>query len=104
MGAWMQVNGEAIYGTTVSPYGQPPWGRYTAKGNRVYAHVFDWPKNGRLELTGISEAPTRAYLLADKHTLNISRTGGSLSLELPSVPPSTIASVIVLELPSRGTR
>jgi alpha-L-fucosidase len=102
MGAWMQVNGAAIYGTTVSPYGQPPWGRYTAKGSTVYAHVFDWPKNGRLELTGITEAPTRAYLLADKQTLKISRTGGSVTVELPLVPPSTIASVIVLEFPSRG--
>jgi len=104
MGAWMQVNGEAIYATTVSPYGQPPWGRYTAKGNTVYAHVFDWPKNGRLELTGVAEAPSRAYLLADKQTLKIARTGGSVTVELPPVPPSTIASVIVLEIPSRGTR
>jgi len=104
IGSWMQVNGDAIYGTTVSPYGQPAWGRYTAKGSTVYAHVFDWPKNGRLELTGMTEAPARAYLLADKHTLNIQRAGGSVAVELPPVPPSTIASVIVLELSSRGTR
>jgi len=90
MGAWMHVNGEAIYGTTVSPYGQPAWGRYTTKGSVVYAHVFDWPKDGRLEVAG---APTRAYLLADKQTLNMD----NMIIQLPAVPPSAIASIVVLE-------
>jgi alpha-L-fucosidase len=104
MGAWVHVNGEAIYGTTVSPYGQPAWGRYTMKGNKVYAHVFDWPKDGRLELTGLKDMPTGAYLLVDKQTLKIERSGTSVTVHLPAVPPSTIASVVVLELPSGGSR
>jgi alpha-L-fucosidase len=101
MGAWMDVNAEAIYGTTVSPYGQPAWGRYTAKGSTVYAHVFDWPNDGRLELTGISDAPTRAYLIVNKQAIKIQRSGAVISVQLPAVPPSTIASVIVLEFSSR---
>jgi alpha-L-fucosidase len=104
MGSWMHVNGEAIYGTTVSPYGQPAWGRYTAKGNTVYAEVFDWPKDGRLELTGVTTAPSRAYLLVDKQPLNVERVGANTIVHLPAVPPSTIASVVVLELPPRGAR
>src|SRR2546427_10794444 len=47
MGDWMRANGEAIYATSVSPYGMPAWGRYTAKPGRLYAHIFDWPKIGR---------------------------------------------------------
>ena len=104
MGAWMHANGEAIYGTTVSPYGQPAWGRYTMKGNAVYAHVFEWPKDGRLELTGLKDMPARAYLLVDKQTLKIERSGTSVTVDLPAVAPSTIASVVVLELPSGGSR
>ena len=69
MGDWMRANGEAIYGTTVSPYGMPAWGRYTARSATVFAHIFDWPKGGRLELTGVTERPTRAYLLADNKPL-----------------------------------
>jgi len=97
MGDWMKTNGEAIYGTAVSPYGMPLWGRYTVKRGRVYAHVFDWPKNGRLELTGVNEQPLRAYLLADGKPLPIERDSG-LAVRLPTVPPSTIASVVVLQV------
>lgn len=104
MGSWMHVNGESIYGTTVSPYGQPAWGRYTAKGTRVYAHVFDWPPDGCLDLTSVTNEPTRAYLLADKRTLNMEKTGTCMTIRLPAVPPSTIASVVVLELSPGGAR
>lgn len=104
MGIWMRVNGEAIYGTSVSSYGQPPWGRYTMRGNTVYAHIFDWPKDGRLELTGMRDVPARAYLLADKQSIKVERSGTGLTLHLPAVPPSTIATVVVLELASQGAR
>ncbi|HKO15945.1 MAG TPA: alpha-L-fucosidase [Gemmatimonadaceae bacterium] len=102
MGAWMRVNGEAIHGTTVSPYGQPAWGRYTAKGDTVYAHIFDWPKDGQLALTGVTEAPARAYLLPDRQPLQVEHSATGTTVRLPAVPPSTIASVLVLEMPSRG--
>jgi alpha-L-fucosidase len=93
----MKANGEAIYGTTVSPYGLPAWGRYTAKGNKVYAHVFDWPRNRRLTLFGVKDVPSRVYLLADGKPLAVKQTDAGPVVELPAVPPSSIASVLVLE-------
>jgi alpha-L-fucosidase len=100
MGEWLRTNGEAVYGTVVSPYGMPAWGRYTAKPGvgRVYAHVFDWPKDGRLELTGMKEKPARASLLADGKPLTVEQTDTGFVVRVPAVPPSTIASVIVLEV------
>ena len=97
MGDWMRQNGEAIYGTTVSPYGMPQWGRYTAKGRTVYAHIFDWPKDGRLPLTGVASRPSRAYLLADRKPLDVESDSAGLVVKLPKVAPSSIASVLVLE-------
>ncbi|HEV8265764.1 MAG TPA: alpha-L-fucosidase [Gemmatimonadales bacterium] len=99
MGEWLRTNGEAVYGTTVSPYGMPAWGRYTAKPERgrIYAHVFDWPRDGRLELTGVTQPPRRASLLADGKPLTVEQAGASVVVRLPRVPPSTIASVVVLE-------
>jgi alpha-L-fucosidase len=98
MGRWMRANGESIYGSTVSPYGEPAWGRYTAKAGVVYAHVFTWPKDGALALTGAKERPRRAYLLVDHKPLAIEQTDSGIVVRLPSVAPSSIASVVVLEM------
>jgi alpha-L-fucosidase len=99
MGDWMKANGEAVYGTTASPYGLPAWGRYTAKSSagRVYASVFDWPKDGRLALTGVTAKPRAIYLLADKKPLAVEQAGDGWAVRLPKVPPSAIASVLVIE-------
>jgi alpha-L-fucosidase len=98
MGDWMRVNGESVYGTTASTFGLPAWGRYTTKGTKVYAHVFDWPKDHRLTLTGVKTKPARAYLLADGKPLDVAQgDGGAFVVTLPAVRPSAIASVLVLE-------
>jgi alpha-L-fucosidase len=97
MGKWMRANGDAIYATTASPYAAPAWGRYKAKSGRVYAHVFDWPKNGQLALTGVSVKPSAVYLLSDKKPLTVEKVGEDFVVKLPSVAPSSIASVVVLE-------
>ena len=43
----MKINGEAIHGTTASPFSSLPFGRCTQKpipgGTRLYLHIFDWP-------------------------------------------------------------
>lgn len=39
MGAWLRENGETIYGTKGSPFGETEWGTATTKGNTVYAHI-----------------------------------------------------------------
>jgi alpha-L-fucosidase len=104
MGDWMRANGEAVYGTTVSPYGMPAWGRYTAKRGRVYAHVFDWPRDGRLVLTGVKDRPLRAYLLADRKAIAVEQSDSGFVVPLPRVSPSTIASVLVLETAIQGAQ
>jgi len=97
MGDWMRVNGEAVYGTSASPYGLPAWGRYTAKAGRVYAHIFDWPKDRRLTLTGVKEKPRTVYLLADRKPLTVEQTADGWAVQLPQVRPSAISSVLVVE-------
>jgi alpha-L-fucosidase len=99
MGDWMRANGEAVYGTTASPYGLPAWGRYTAKASagRVYAHVFDWPKDRRLPLTGVKEKPRAVYLLSDRKPLVVEQAADGWTVQLPVVRPSAISSVLVLE-------
>ena len=99
IGKWMRTNGESIYGTKASPYKKPSWGRYTKKAGRIYAHVFQWPEEGKLNIPAKSIQATRAYLLADKKrtSLKIERTQNGLLIHLPEKAPDAIASVVVIE-------
>ena len=56
IGKWMEKNAKSIYGCGISEFAKPEWGRYTQKGNCVYAHVYEEPL-GALALYGI--APER---------------------------------------------
>lgn len=65
IGAWMERNGESIYGCGISEIPKPEWGRYTQNADTIYAHVYEAPL-GALPLYGI--APDRlekVYYLAD---------------------------------------
>ncbi len=55
VGAWMRVNGESVYGCGYAGIPKPEWGRYTRKGDVVYAHVMEAPI-GPIGLTGIDTA------------------------------------------------
>src|SRR5437667_2248022 len=50
IGRWMQVNKDAIYGTTAGPFPYLRWGRAARKGSILYLYVFDWPKSGVLRV------------------------------------------------------
>jgi alpha-L-fucosidase len=98
VGDWMHVNGESIYGTSASPLTEYPWGRSTVKGKTIYLHVFTWPGDSVLRLSGLHSPVTKAYLLADRsRELTVSRENGVISITLPRQAPDTKDSVVALE-------
>ena len=104
IGAWMKVNGEAIHGTTASPFPQqPPWGRCTKRvtknGATLYLHVFNWPADGKLVVPAMEGKVVSAKLLANGTKLPMSvNQNGELVLSLPSAAPDKISSTIKLEI------
>lgn len=99
MGDWMKVNSEAIYGTTASPFARLPFfGRATVKGNTLYLHVFQWPKEGRLRVPGLKNLVTNAHLMGRTEKLATRRDGDDILVALPPTAPDEVASVVVLQL------
>src|SRR6266851_4106332 len=98
IGRWMQVNKDAIYGTTAGPFPYLRWGRAARKGSVLYLYVFDWPKSGVLRVP-LKNKVTASYLLADpKKAIPLTVEGERISLKLPTVAPDPIASVIALRI------
>ncbi|MGI5818789.1 MAG: alpha-L-fucosidase [Armatimonadota bacterium] len=69
IGAWMDVNSEAIYTTEPNPWPwEFEWGRVTvrpgssAEPGRLFLHMYDWP--GRVAIAGLRNNVTGARLLS----------------------------------------
>ncbi|TCJ19573.1 alpha-L-fucosidase [Flaviaesturariibacter flavus] len=97
IGAWMKVNGEAIYASKASPLAPLPWGRVTrkegAKTTTLYFSVFDWPQDGRLLVPGISKEVVSASILGGGK-VKTELTPEGLKLQVPATAPDPVASVI----------
>jgi alpha-L-fucosidase len=104
IGQWMDVNGDAIHGTTASPFShQLPWGRCTTKTTdlsaRLYFHVFDWPGDSRLVVPGLKKKPRKIWLLSDPNEkeLHSSLLPAGLVITVPDAAPDPISSTVVAE-------
>ncbi len=97
MGRWMQVNGEAIYGTSASLFANASF-RSTTKGKRLYLFFTGWP-NGAVRLPGLTTRIRRAWLLArpDLHATVLVPDSGGQALMLPLPAPDPVCSVVVLD-------
>lgn len=103
VGKWMEANGEAIYGTSASPFNRLAWGRCTQKPGKLYLHIFDWPK-GEFLVRGLKNRVTKAYLLTDpaKTPLEVTASESGPKVKLPAQAPDKIASVVVLEIEGKA--
>jgi alpha-L-fucosidase len=99
VGAWMKINGEAIYGTHTGPLTYDPvWGRVSRKGDRVFVYVFDWPTQGRLTVPFKGSVLT-ARLLSDPAVIVRYNEGkDGVLLELPAQAPDPHVSVVTLQV------
>lgn len=102
IGAWLRVNGEAIYGSEPSIFERLPFfGRCTVKANRIYVHIMGWPQDKKVVLPGLKNRVQRVFLLASGQKLACSRKGNDLVIKLPGEPLDEVATVAVVEVEGR---
>lgn len=98
MGAWMKVNGEAIYGTQASPFGTFSWGRCTRREGEgktaLYFSVFEWPQNGKLIIPGLQNKIISASMLAGGQKVKAENSSDGVVITLPNSAPDPVATVI----------
>ncbi|NQT88532.1 alpha-L-fucosidase, partial [bacterium] len=105
IGQWMKVNGDAIYGSSASPFPYEfDWGRITQKKGKLYLMFTRWPR-GPFTLFGLRNKVKKARLLADKtakvevEQIEDASIGHcELKLKLPRRKPDTHVSVVVLDI------
>jgi alpha-L-fucosidase len=117
VGKWMDVNGEAVYGTSATCFGNElgqavkakdgyghdtmvssanDW-RCTTKPGRIFIMIFNWPTNGTFELPVVKHKITRAFILAGHQPVQFLQSPSGVTLNLPVTAPDEAASVICLE-------
>ena len=117
VGRWLKVNGEAVYGAAMSPFGDE-FGEYTSRGARdvrgqkLFLPQTEWrvtAKPGKLYFTFFAEprAPftlpplknkvTRVYRLADHAPIEVETRNGDTMINMPRPMLDPMATVVVVE-------
>ncbi|AXY72920.1 alpha-L-fucosidase [Paraflavitalea soli] len=109
IGEWVDKNSESISKAGISGLPLHNWGVSTRKDNKLYLHVFEWPTDGKLQVSGLPAAAKKVYLLTDagKKSILIDQTLTSdglrgLTAQLPARPVDTANTVVVVELAGTG--
>jgi len=107
IGEWLNVNGEAIYGTRafITDKKQeainPETNKtifFTKKGRDVYVIMLNWPK-GTIKLNGLkTTGGTLINLLGSAEKVKYSGSGGGLSVTLPRLGPDDYQPAYVLKI------
>ncbi len=91
---WTAKNGESVFGTGVSPFANLEWGECTTGNGKLYLHVFNWPEDGKIKVTGLQNQVVAVYPLSNPNK-NLRYSTGIISLK--DVEQDPCDTVIVLE-------
>ena len=100
LASWMATHSDSIHGTSGSPFAtEPSWGKITKKNGKLFAHVFNWPTNGILQIPEVYNTINRIYLMNNPSAnLNYWISGGQINIQVPASAPNANDSVVCVEV------
>jgi alpha-L-fucosidase len=99
IGDWLEVNGEAVYGSKRSPLSiVPEWGFITRKANTLYLYVFNWPGEGEKITLGVSNKVLNVSLLGSDYQVKTETSEAGINISLPTEKLHPVVSVLAVEL------
>ncbi len=101
IGAWLETNGEAIYGSRESPFWPRrfAWGTCTRKPGRIFVHLHERPGD-QVVLPGLQNKVIDAVFLGDvqARSLLVTHEEQGVTIGLPARLPQDTVSVIALTI------
>jgi alpha-L-fucosidase len=100
VGAWMELNGDAIYGTRPFYPVEEGQTRFTTKGNTLNIIVREWPEGGRETIESIQGgAPltVQQVELLGHGPVQFTQDGASLAIDLPTDAKDKLVRPYVLQ-------
>lgn len=96
IGAWMEKNGESIYGTRGGPFEARQWGVTTQKDKKIYVHLLDWP-DASIALPKLDRKIRSAKILHNNAAAEFAQNEYGTLLKMPANASDQYDTVIVLE-------
>ena len=105
IGTWLSKYGEALYRTKGTPLRAKnfDWGYLTLKKSNnkasLYAHIFNWPLDKILRITGVKSIPSAIYAMDGNllKKLNFVKKGSSIHINLPKDATDNFVSLVKID-------
>ena len=98
MGTWLKTNGQAIYGTTASPFAYLKLGRCTRKKEVLYFHILRWPTDGVVRVPMYNTVVKATLLAAPKFKVISKKVGKYIEFKLPKKAIDSVATVLAVQI------
>jgi alpha-L-fucosidase len=96
VGAWIQKNGESIYGTRGSYVPPQPWGVITVKAKTMYVHITSPQGEGYIFIPNVKEKVSKAALLSNGNAVKFKQQPEGVFIYTDGLTADPVDTIIKL--------
>ncbi|MES2063965.1 MAG: alpha-L-fucosidase [Bacteroidota bacterium] len=98
VGAWVQKNGESIYGTRGSYVPPQPWGVITTKAKTMYVHITSPQGEGYIFIPKVKEKVSKAVLLSNGNAVKFKQQPEGVFIYTDGLTADPVDTIIKLSV------